>query len=127
MEDTAVSHAKVLLIEDDPDGREVVGRILNHHRISTMTVGNAEHALVALQTQQFAAAVIDFHLPGLDGWSWFNAMKANPASASLPCIAITAFHSAEVAAKAVEAGFTAYFPKPLESSAFVRELVRVLT
>jgi hypothetical protein len=41
-------------------------------------------------------------------------------------VAVTAYHSANVAMKAIQAGFVAYFPKPLEAASFVRELSRVL-
>lgn len=121
-----MSDTQVLLIEDDLDGQEVVGRILKFHQIPYAMVGNAEDALTLLRTDDFGAVVIDFHLPGMDGWSLFHALKSDPATASVPCIAITAFHSAELAAKAIEAGFTAYFPKPLEPATFVREVGRAL-
>jgi AmiR/NasT family two-component response regulator len=41
-------------------------------------------------------------------------------------VAVTAYHSAEVAYQAVEDGFVAYFPKPLEATSFVRELQNAL-
>lgn len=118
---------RILVVEDDPDGQEVVGRILKHHRIQLDTVGHAEDAWEMLQNTDYTAVIIDLHLPDIDGWTLFNNIKADPNFSGTPCIAVTAFHSAEVAYKAVQDGFLAYFPKPLEATSFVRELNNILS
>jgi CheY-like chemotaxis protein len=115
----------ILVVEDDQDGQEVVARLLRYHNISFHIVFTAEDALEALNLGKYTGAIFDLALPGMDGWSLLEAVKANPATQELPCVAVTAYHSAEVAVKAIEAGFAAYFPKPLESTSFVRELQRV--
>lgn len=117
---------KLLVVEDDPDGQEVVNRILKHHRIEHDTVSNAEDAWSQLHEDHYTAAIIDLHLPGQDGWSLFNQIKADASLSGVKCVAVTAYHSAETAYKAVEDGFAAYFPKPLEATSFVRELENVL-
>lgn len=116
----------VLVVEDDPDGQEVVARMLRHHKINTTVVGSAEDALGLLAEKKYTALVIDLALPGMDGWTLLNTIQRNPKTAYLPCVAMTAFHSADLAIKAIEAGFVAYFPKPLEATSFVRELQRVV-
>jgi CheY-like chemotaxis protein len=121
-----MSEWKLLVIEDDPDGQEVVGRILKYHRIPFVMTGNATEAAEALQTHAVNGAIIDLNLPGMDGWSLLQQIHDDPQTAALPCVAITAYHSADVAVKAIEAGFAAYFPKPLDSSSFVNDLTRVL-
>jgi CheY-like chemotaxis protein len=115
----------VLVVEDDPDGQEVVTRILRHHRITTDVASSAEDALKKLSSTHYDLAVIDLALPIMNGWALLEAVKANTKLSSLPCVAVTAFHSAEVAVEAIQAGFVAYFPKPLEATAFVRELQRI--
>ena len=117
----------ILVVEDDPDGQEVVMRMLRHHRITAQTTDNGEDALQLLGQADYTGAIIDLALPGMDGWSLLNAIHKNPNTKSLPCVAITAFHSPELAVKAIQAGFLAYFPKPLEATSFVRELQRVLS
>jgi len=115
----------VLVVEDDPDGQEVVTRILRHHQITTDVAPTAEDALTLLANPHYTVAVIDLALPKMDGWTLLEKIRANPALADMPCIAVTAFHSAEVAVQAIHAGFAAYFPKPLEATSFVRELESV--
>ena len=115
----------VLVVEDDPDGQEVVTRILRHHRITADVAGTAEDALKKLAATHYDLAVIDLALPTMNGWALLQAIKASSTLSGLPCVAVTAFHSAEVAVEAIQAGFAAYFPKPLEATSFVRELQRI--
>jgi two-component system CheB/CheR fusion protein len=115
-----------LLVEDDPDGQEVVARILFYHHIRFHTTSNAEDALHLLETEACNGVIIDLNLPGMDGWSLLGEIKKNPRLAQLPCVAITAYHSAELAVKAIEMGFAAYFPKPFDATAFVRGLERAM-
>ena len=117
---------RILVVEDDQDGQELVARLLSYHKIPFHIVFNAEDALEALTQGRYTGAIFDLSLPGMDGWSLLEMVKSNPDTYNLPCVAITAYHSAELAVKAIEAGFAAYFSKPLESTSFVRELQRVL-
>lgn len=116
----------VLVVEDDPDGQEVVALMLRHHRVATDMAYTGEDALKMLIHNRYTAAIIDLALPGMDGWKVLETIKSNPETASMPCVAMTAFHSADVAVKAIQAGFLAYFPKPLEATSFVRELQRLV-
>jgi len=117
---------RILVVEDDPDGQEVVSRIFRYHNLPVDSVFTAEDALTQLTAAEYSLAVIDLALPEMDGWGLLEHMQNNPETAAIPCIAITAFHSADVAIKAIEAGFMAYFPKPLEPTSFVREIQRIL-
>jgi CheY-like chemotaxis protein len=117
----------ILIVEDDPDGRELVGRMLRYHRIPVEIVNDAESALEQLNINDYAAVIIDLNLPGMDGWSLLKNIRLNTRTNGLPCVAVTAYHSVETAIQAIENGFSAYFPKPLETTSFVRELQRVLT
>jgi len=120
-----VSDWHVLVVEDDPDGQEVTTRILRHHRITTDVAGTAEEALTLLKRTKYDLAVIDLALPEMDGWGLLQAIRANSKLSNMPCVAVTAFHSAEVAVEAIRAGFVSYFPKPLDATSFVRELEQI--
>jgi CheY-like chemotaxis protein len=122
-----MSSIRLLVVEDDKDGQEVVGRLLRFHRLDYDVVGSAEEALTRLGSASYTGAIIDLALPGMDGWSLLETIRANPNTAHMKCIAVTAYHSAEVAVKAVEHGFKAYFAKPLEATSFVREVQQVIS
>jgi two-component system CheB/CheR fusion protein len=117
----------ILVVEDDRDGQELVSRMLKFHRIPHMVAETGEEAIQMLGQNTFTGCIIDLALPGIDGWGVLGKIRATPQLSALPCVAVTAFHSAEVAVKAIEAGFTAYFPKPLEPTSFVRELTQVMS
>jgi CheY-like chemotaxis protein len=116
----------VLVVEDEPDGQEVVKGILEHFNIATRAVGTAEEAEQALRQDHYHAAVIDLALPGMDGMELIGAIRRNEATAQLPCIAVTAFHASAVKQEVLRAGFNAYFPKPLDDTAFMQELDRII-
>ncbi|MEZ4668039.1 MAG: response regulator [Anaerolineae bacterium] len=117
---------RLLVVEDDPDGQELLARMLRFHQIPFDVVVDGETAMDMLEQQSYSGALVDLALPGVDGWTLLDAIRNNPATADMPCVAMTAYHSADLAVKAVEAGFRAYFPKPLNSTSFVQDLARVL-
>ena len=117
---------RILVVEDEPDGQEVVMDILDYHEIPSEAVGTAEEALKRLLRQSYDGVVIDLALPGMDGFGLVRAIREDERFATLPCIACTAFHTSMVKKEALDAGFNAYFPKPLDDHAFVRELKRLI-
>jgi CheY-like chemotaxis protein len=62
----------------------------------------------------------------MDGWQTLASIRANPALATIPVVAITAYHSYNVAEDARRAGFDAYFPKPLNISTFMNNLEQII-
>jgi CheY-like chemotaxis protein len=118
---------KILLVEDDPDGQEVLQWVLQHHHIETDVVGTGEDALALLAADSgYTVAIVDLALPGMDGFTLLNELRQRQGTARVPCIAVTAYHSAELAVQAVNAGFAAYFPKPIDTALIIQELQRYL-
>ncbi len=116
----------ILVVEDEPDGQTVVAAILNYFHIQAEVVGTAEEALKSLAVKAFSAVVIDLMLPGMNGLTLVQSIRESAPTSSLPCIAITAYHTSTVKQQALDCGFDAYFSKPLEDTAFVRELSRLI-
>ncbi len=116
----------ILVVEDEPDGQEVVATLLGNFNITVNAVFTAEEALRLLEKNTYTAAVIDLALPGMDGLSLIKKIREKPETAKLPCVAITAFHSSLVRHHAVASGFDGYFSKPLDDISFVRELKQVI-
>lgn len=118
---------KVLVIEDEADSMELVQELLSHYGISSVGAVSGEEALHTLDDISPTLVIIDLALPGLDGWEVLNHLRAHPTLSKVPCVAITAFHTAELAEQAIEAGFDAYFAKPIDATSFVRELQTVVS
>ncbi len=123
---TDMSNWHILVVEDEPDGQVVVAGLLNYFGIQINAVSSAEEALSALKALDYDGIVIDLALPGMDGVTLIREIRSNPKTAHLPCIAITAYHTSYVKQQAIDAGFNAYFPKPIDDTSFVRELSRVI-
>ena len=114
----------ILVIEDDPDGQEFVATVLQHMRYDVDTADDGEQAtnLLFNSGKRYDAVVIDLALPGKDGWEVLSEILDNPATESVPCIAVTAFHNSKLREDALHAGFVAYFPKPIDSTQFGRAI-----
>jgi CheY-like chemotaxis protein len=121
-----IHQARVIVIEDNADSQEVVTRILRHMRLNVELAASAEEAIQLLEQNTFDLAVIDLALPKMDGWGLLEVIRKNTNTNTMITIAVTAFHSPEVAVQAIRAGFSAYFPKPLDSTHFVRQLQELL-
>ncbi len=122
----ALKEWQVLVIEDEPHGMELMRDILAYHGIQARGVTSAEEALEALQDMSPTLVLVDLALPGMDGWAFLKEALKDQRFQLTPFIAVTAYHSAGIAAKAVEAGFTAFFPKPLNVLTFVSDLEDIL-
>jgi two-component system cell cycle response regulator DivK len=115
-----------LVVEDEIDGMELVRDWLTYYGIQSTAAHNAEQALVILETLVPTVMIIDLELPGMDGWSLLRAIQQDSQLSGVPCVAITAYHTNELARQAVSAGFNSYLSKPLEIKSFIHELQRVV-
>jgi CheY-like chemotaxis protein len=116
----------VLVVEDEADSMELVQGILSYYGIRSVGAATGEDALRVLEDMNPTLVIIDLALPGLNGWELLQQLRPDPRFARVPLVAITAFHTPELAEQAIEAGFDAYFPKPIDATAFVRELQTIV-
>jgi CheY-like chemotaxis protein len=116
----------VLVVEDNVDSQMLVYHLLSHLGYDATVVGTGEEALDLLSDHYFDAAVIDLALPKLNGWQLFSRIRHDSQHALMPCVAITAYDSAEVSRGARDAGFSAYFAKPFDTSDFQHRLRAIL-
>src|SRR5947207_7838915 len=113
---------RILVIEDEADNTEIIREMFEYNAIQSWSAATAEDALQMVSEVQPNLFVVDLALPGMDGWGFLKTVREDPSTNDIPAVAITAFHSINVARQAIEAGFAAYFPKPIDTTSFVREL-----
>ncbi len=116
----------ILIVEDDPDGQELIARILMRATIPVEIAGTAEDALQLISADEHSAVVIDLALPGMDGFELLSRIRDDDSLVSLPCIAITAYHTPALKQRVMNEGFDAYFPKPLDDVRFLRAIEDIM-
>jgi CheY-like chemotaxis protein len=125
---TNLSSWNVLVVEDEVDAQDVVRMILQGCGAQVFIASSAEEALKILPEHPSpTVAVIDLALPNMNGWELLTALRSSPALSGIPAVAVTAYHSTVVAREAIQAGFAAYFPKPINSQTFAEDLVRAVS
>jgi CheY-like chemotaxis protein len=117
---------RVMVVEDEYDSVQVVSRVLQHHGAEVHVAHNGHEALKLLDKIEPTLIMMDLALPEMDGWETLSKIRANPHTAHIPVVAITAYHSVNVAEDALHAGFDAYFPKPLDTLSLVEKLAQVI-
>jgi two-component system cell cycle response regulator DivK len=105
--------AVILIVEDDEANLELVTRFLRRagHRVfhAMDGAGGVKAALEGVPD----LILMDLGLPGMDGWEASRLIRANPATAHIPIIALTAHTLSENVQKAKESGCDAYETKPV--------------
>ncbi|MFO7536181.1 MAG: sigma-54 dependent transcriptional regulator [Kiritimatiellia bacterium] len=107
-----VSAAKILLIEDDPDGRRSVTEALEVAGWSVVAAGDGATAVALLQKEEFDAVLSDLVLPDTNGLEILE--KARKLHPQLPFLLMTAYGSVETAIRAMKSGAYDYLVKPLD-------------
>ena len=110
----------VFVIDDEPDARELLQRVLVEQGANVTLFDAAGMALAALATTRPSVIVSDVGMPGMDGYQMMRTLRANePRESRVPALALTAFARAEDRKRALVAGFQAHLAKPFD----VAELV----
>jgi CheY-like chemotaxis protein len=118
---------KVIVVEDTYDDQQLVSLILRHHGAEVYIAKNGNECLTFLEEIEPTLIVTDLAMPVKDGWQTLNAIRSNAATAHIPVVAVTAYHSIDVAADAMAAGFDGYFPKPISPQSFVNRLAKIIS
>jgi CheY-like chemotaxis protein len=117
---------RILVVEDEFDSAQMVSKILSFHGIEVNIAHNGSECLELLNHLEPTMVITDLAMPDMDGWETLAAIRSNPKTQHIPVVAITAYHSVDVAEEALDAGFDAYFSKPINPRTFVEHLARVI-
>jgi two-component system cell cycle response regulator DivK len=116
----------ILIVEDDPDNREVAAVILRAAGYAVSSAGDALSGIRMAARAQPDLVLMDLALPRLDGWAATRLLQAHPSTRHIPVVAFTAHTTAEAAARARAAGCTAIIAKPFELDVFLNQIADVL-
>ena len=105
----------VLLIDDEPSILKTLGRRLEREGFSVLTAENGEAGLRLAQTEQPDVVLLDIMMPTMKGREVCARLKADPRTASIPVIFLTALGLPDHVKAGLEQGADDYLVKPYDS------------
>ncbi len=117
----------VLFIEDDRMNRRVVRDMLDVAGASMVEAESAEQGIAALDTQNFDMLLVDLRMPGMDGITAIQHIRArDDAKATVPIIVITADTALDLRERCIQAGADEVLFKPVAMDALFEAMGRIL-
>jgi CheY-like chemotaxis protein len=106
----------VLVVDDDPDARELISSVLAAVGAIPSAAVSADEALALLSERAFDLIISDIGMPERDGYQLMRAVRALPPEhgGKTPAIAVTAFARSEDRTRALLSGYQVHLAKPIE-------------
>jgi DNA-binding response OmpR family regulator len=105
---------KVLLVDDDDMLRKMTEILLSKQGFEVVAAENGEKAMQQLKVIHPDVILMDVMMPDMDGFSVCREIKANPVTAGIPIVMLTALDNPENKVKGFEGGADDYISKPFE-------------
>lgn len=121
-----MGRSTVLLVEDDEASQYVYGTLLTHRGFAVRYARSGPQGLQMLRETRPDAVVLDIGIPGMDGFEVLERIRRDPEMRDVPVVVVTVHVFEADQKRAAEAGCDVFLKKPLEPSALLRELERVL-
>lgn len=120
-----MSHT-ILLVEDNEDNITVYRTILEHSGFRVLEARDGREGIRAAREAMPDLVLMDISIPFVDGWQATQILKADPATAAIPVVALTAHAFETDRARAMELGCAGYLVKPIEPRQVVEAVRRLL-
>jgi len=117
--------ATILIADDYEDNRELLRLMLAVAKYHVLEAANGRDCLKLAIKEQPDLILIDLSMPVLDGWGLFAELKSNERTATIPCVAVTAYPESD-RKKALDRGFSAYLTKPFRSGELLKTVRELL-
>lgn len=114
----------ILLVEDNDDSRAIYATMLEHHGYEVVQASRGDEALEIIGEMRPDVILLDIAIPGVDGWTVAERLKADEETASICIIAVTAHALSEDRDRAHEIGCDAYLAKPVRPRRILEEIRR---
>jgi CheY-like chemotaxis protein len=107
--------SRVLVVEDNPANQMLTCSVLQREGFETDVADSSVEALKLIDEHRPDLILMDLQLPGMDGLTFTRKLKAMPATAKVPIVAVTAHAMVGVRESALEAGCVGYISKPIDT------------
>jgi CheY-like chemotaxis protein len=118
--------ARILVVEDEPNNLELALRLVRHAGHEAVVATDGVSALELAAAQRPDLILLDLQLPKVDGWTVVRTLRKQSWAKDVPIIAVSASATPGDESKAVEAGCTAFLPKPYYPASLREMLARHL-
>jgi len=117
---------RVLVVEDNPSNLDLARMVLEGNGFAVDTASNGVEGLEKARHLQPDLILMDMQLPGVDGLEVTRQLKADPATASIKVVALTANALKGSEEQALAAGCSGYIAKPIELKKFMLQVTNFL-
>jgi two-component system cell cycle response regulator DivK len=117
---------RILVVEDDPDNRRIVAKVLSVEGYDVIEATDGIEALAQARAERPDLILMDLALPNVDGWEATRRLKSDPETRTIPVVALTAVAMRGDEEQARAAGCDDYLPKPARPAA-IRAVVKKYT
>ena len=115
---------KILLVEDHEEIWDFLSRRLRRRGFEVAVATDGQEGVDKSKSEAPDVILLDMNLPTVDGWTAAGMIRADPATATVPIIALTAHAMSGDRDKAIAAGCTDYCPKPIDFSDLLAKIER---
>src|SRR5437867_683913 len=121
------SEATLLIVDDEPELKQLVARIFEKRGYTVHTAGDGAEALSQVAATSPDLIILDLNLPKIEGWEVCRRLKSNPATNKIPIIMLTAAHAnVDDAQIGLGLGADEYVAKPFVKAVMLHNVERLL-
>jgi CheY-like chemotaxis protein/two-component sensor histidine kinase len=116
---------RILAVDDDPDARELLAVLLTQYGANVQTVASAVEVIASLASSQANVLISDIGMPGVDGYTLIQQVRALPPNqgGQIPAIALTAYARETDHQRAITSGYQRHLTKPLQPEQLVQAIL----
>jgi len=117
---------RILIVDDQPDLAGLMADMLSDAGYDTRTADNGRDAIADIQSDRPDLLVLDVNMPGLDGFEVATMLKADPSTATIPIIMVSAQDGRGARLIGLESGAEDYLSKPVDAAELIAKIRNLL-
>jgi two-component system cell cycle response regulator DivK len=121
-----VKKGTILYVEDNPDNRSLIRRVLEAEHYAVVEAINAKQALEKLENSSIDLVLMDINMPDMDGYTLTAKIKAIHKFSKIPIVAVTANVMRGDREKSLGAGCDGYIQKPIDIDTLSQQIERFI-